>query len=99
VTSNPVVRYYRKRKKTGRESNNAQNNQVLLKKEEETVVKADDDVADYYMKKEKNKAGSIRKRKEIDENTTHEVDPKIKKKNHAKVTLHNMNDLASFCCC
>jgi hypothetical protein len=56
-------------------------------------------VADYYMKKEKNKAGSIRKRKEIDENTTHEVDPKIKKKNHAKVTLHNMNDLASFCCC
>jgi hypothetical protein len=31
VTSNPVVRYYRKRKKTGRESNNSQNNQVLLK--------------------------------------------------------------------
>jgi hypothetical protein len=32
-------------------------------------------VAD-YLKKEKNKAGSSRKTKEIDENTTHEVDPK-----------------------
>ncbi|KAK2408432.1 lysine-specific demethylase JMJ25 [Trifolium repens] len=50
------------------------------------------------MKKEKNKAGSIRKRKEIDENTTHEVDPKIKKKNHAKNNCNEDDRFSSLMC-